>query len=104
VRRIKVSVYMLCSLMAGLSALLVIGWLGSVTNALGLTYELRVIASSVIGGTNLMGGEGTAYGSVRRSSSSSATRWCSQECGFSCRKVMIYRYVAVCCRTQAARG
>ena len=64
VRRIKVSVYMLCSLMAGISALLVIGWLGSVTNALGLTYELRVIASSVIGGTNLMGGEGTAYGSL----------------------------------------
>ncbi len=41
-----------------------IGWLGSVTNALGLTYELRVIAASVIGGANLLGGEGTAYGAL----------------------------------------
>jgi ribose transport system permease protein len=59
---VKVQVYMLCSLMAGVSAILMVGWLGSVTNALGLTYELRVIASTVIGGANLMGGEGTAFG------------------------------------------
>ncbi len=59
---VKVSVYMLSSLMAGISAILMVGWLGSVTNALGLTYELRVIASTVIGGANLMGGEGTAFG------------------------------------------
>lgn len=62
VDRIKVSVYMVCSLMAGISAILMVGWLGSVTNALGLTYELQVIASTVIGGANLMGGEGTAFG------------------------------------------
>ena len=59
---VKLSVYMLSSLMAGISAILMVGWLGSVTNALGLTYELRVIASTVIGGANLMGGEGTAFG------------------------------------------
>jgi ribose transport system permease protein len=62
VDRIKVSVYMLSSLMAGIAAILMVGWLGSVTNALGLTYELQVIASAVIGGANLMGGVGTAYG------------------------------------------
>jgi ribose transport system permease protein len=62
VDRIKVSVYMVSSLMAGISAILMVGWLGSVTNALGLTYELQVIASAVIGGANLMGGVGTAYG------------------------------------------
>jgi ribose transport system permease protein len=62
VDRIKISVYMLCSLMAGISAILMVGWLGSVTNALGLTYELQVIASTVIGGANLMGGQGTAFG------------------------------------------
>jgi ribose transport system permease protein len=62
VDRVKVQVYMLCSLMAGVAAILMVGWLGSVTNALGLTYELRVIASTVIGGANLMGGEGTAFG------------------------------------------
>jgi ribose transport system permease protein len=62
VDQIKVSVYMVSSLMAGISAILMVGWLGSVTNALGLTYELQVIASAVIGGANLMGGIGTAYG------------------------------------------
>ena len=62
VNRIKLSVYMLCGLMAGLSAVLIVGWLGAVTNALGTTYELRVIAATVIGGANLMGGAGGAYG------------------------------------------
>jgi ribose transport system permease protein len=60
----KVSVYMLCALMAGVSAVLIVGWLGAVTNALGTTYELRVIAATVIGGANLMGGEGGAFGAL----------------------------------------
>ncbi len=64
VERIKLSVYMLCSLMAGFSAILMVGWLGAVTNALGMTYELRVIAATVIGGANLMGGEGGAFGAL----------------------------------------
>ena len=64
VELIKLSVYMLCSLMAGLAAILMVGWLGSVTNALGMTYELRVIAATVIGGANLMGGEGGAFGAL----------------------------------------
>jgi ribose transport system permease protein len=64
VRPIKVAVYALSSLMAGLAAVLMVGWQGSVTNGLGFGYELSVIASSVIGGANLMGGAGTALGSV----------------------------------------
>lgn len=39
-----------------------VGWFGSVTNALGLTYELNVIAATVIGGANLMGGVAYALG------------------------------------------
>ena len=64
VDRVKISVYMLSSLMAGVAAVLMVGWLGSVTNALGTGYELSVIASTVIGGANLMGGEGGAFGAV----------------------------------------
>jgi ribose transport system permease protein len=64
VRRIKVSVYVLSATTAGVAAILMVGWLGAVTNGLGLTSELRVIAASVIGGANLMGGVGTAFGSV----------------------------------------
>ena len=62
VERVLVSVYMTCSMTAGLAAFLMVGWFGSVTNALGLTYELNVIAASVIGGANLMGGIGYAIG------------------------------------------
>jgi ribose transport system permease protein len=62
VERVIVSVYVICSLCAGLAAFLIVGWFGSVTNALGLTYELNVIAASVIGGANLMGGVVYAVG------------------------------------------
>ncbi len=62
VERIIVSVYIICSLCAGLAAFLMVGWFGSVTNALGQTYELNVIAASVIGGANLMGGVVFALG------------------------------------------
>ena len=62
VERVIVSVYLTCSLTAALSAFLIVGWFGSVTNALGQTQELNVIAASVIGGANLMGGHGYAIG------------------------------------------
>ncbi|HTO85575.1 MAG TPA: ABC transporter permease [Methylomirabilota bacterium] len=61
VDRLKVSVYVLSGFMTAVSAILTVGWLGSVTNGLGIGYELRVIASTVIGGANLAGGEGGAY-------------------------------------------
>ena len=64
VERILVSVYVVSALMAGLAAFLMVGWLGSVTNALGQNYELRVIAASVIGGANLAGGQGYAVGAA----------------------------------------
>jgi ribose transport system permease protein len=62
VERVIVSVYVISSLCAGLAAFLMVGWFGSVTNALGLTYELNVIAAAVIGGANLMGGVAYAFG------------------------------------------
>ena len=43
---------------------MLVGWQGSAINALGKGYELCVIAATVIGGANLMGGEGSAYGAV----------------------------------------
>ena len=46
-----------------MSTIMIIGWMGSVTNALGMIYELRVIASAVIGGTDLME-VGSAYGAL----------------------------------------
>jgi ribose transport system permease protein len=62
VDRVKVQAYVVSAMTAALSAVMIIGWQGSAINALGMGYELRVIASTVIGGANLMGGEGGAYG------------------------------------------
>ena len=61
---IKVSVYMLSALTAGIAGLLMLGWAGSALSNFGTGYELRVIASSVIGGANLLGGAGSAIGGV----------------------------------------
>jgi ribose transport system permease protein len=64
VKRIKVSVYMFCSFTAGLAGILEVGWLGTITTGLGQGMELTVIAAAVIGGANLSGGIGTAFGAV----------------------------------------
>jgi ribose transport system permease protein len=62
VQRIKLSVYVISGLMAGISAVMLVGWQGAAINAMGQGWELRVIASTVIGGADLMGGAGGAYG------------------------------------------
>jgi len=59
---IKLQAYVVCALTAGIAAVMVVGWQGSAINALGQNYELRAIASTVIGGANLFGGEGGAFG------------------------------------------
>ena len=64
VKRTKVSVYMFCSLCAGIAGILEVGWLGTITTGLGQGMELTVIAAAVIGGANLAGGAGTAFGAV----------------------------------------
>ena len=64
VDRMKLSAYLLSSLMAGLTGILTVAWMGSASNALGSGYELQAIAASVIGGAQLTGGEGGAYGAI----------------------------------------
>jgi ribose transport system permease protein len=61
---LKLSVYVISGLLTAVAAVLMVGWLGSVTNGIGIGYELRVIASTVIGGVNLLGGEGGAFAAV----------------------------------------
>jgi ribose transport system permease protein len=62
VDRVKVTAYVFCSMCAAVAGIMILGWQGSAINAVGTGYELRVIASTVIGGANLMGGEGGAFG------------------------------------------
>jgi len=61
---IKVQAYVLSGLCAAIAGLLSLAWQGSAINGLGEGYELRVIAAAVIGGANLLGGEGGAYGAI----------------------------------------
>lgn len=64
VKRVKLSVYMFSALCAGITGILEVGWLGTITTGLGQGMELQVIAAAVIGGANLSGGIGTAFGAV----------------------------------------
>ncbi|MBP1872019.1 Ribose import permease protein RbsC [Ensifer adhaerens] len=64
VRPIKVGVYMISALSAGVAGIVQTGWLGAVTTNIGAGMELQVIAATVIGGANLAGGTGTALGAL----------------------------------------
>ncbi len=64
VRVIKVAVYMISALSAGIAGIVQTGWLGAVTTNIGAGMELQVIAAAVIGGANLAGGGGTALGAI----------------------------------------
>lgn len=64
VKRILVSVYVLVGLLAGLSGFLLAARLGSAEAVAGVSYELRVIAAVVIGGTSLFGGLGGVGGTI----------------------------------------
>ncbi|TGQ42560.1 MULTISPECIES: ABC transporter permease [unclassified Mesorhizobium] len=64
VRQIKVAVYMISALAAGIAGIIETGWLGAVTTNIGTGMELQVIAATVIGGANLAGGFGTAFGAI----------------------------------------
>jgi ribose transport system permease protein len=61
---IKFQAYVFSAFTASVASLLILGYSGSAINAMGQSYELRVIAATVIGGANLMGGYGTAFGAV----------------------------------------
>jgi ribose transport system permease protein len=64
VNRIKWQAYVFCSFCASLASILMLGYNGSAINAMGAGYELRVIAATVIGGADLLGGAGSAYGAL----------------------------------------
>ncbi|HVY69200.1 MAG TPA: ABC transporter permease [Verrucomicrobiae bacterium] len=64
VERVKLSVYIISGLTAGISALLALGYYGSASSGDGVGYELDVITAAVVGGASLSGGKGTALGAL----------------------------------------
>ncbi len=61
---VKVRVYVLSGLTAGIAGMLSAGYYGSANTATGEGYELTVIAAAVVGGASLSGGRGTAIGAM----------------------------------------
>jgi ribose transport system permease protein len=61
---IKILVYTLSGLCCAVAGLILLSRMVSAQPMAGLGYELPVIAATVIGGTSLMGGEGTILGAL----------------------------------------
>jgi ribose/xylose/arabinose/galactoside ABC-type transport system permease subunit len=64
VARVKTTVYVMSGLLAGLAGALNAAWLASGVTILGVGMELDVIAAVVIGGTLLVGGAGSLFGTL----------------------------------------
>lgn len=62
-RPVKVAVFVLSGLLAGLGGLFQVAYLGSADPNAGIGMELSAIAAVVIGGTSLMGGRGSVVNS-----------------------------------------
>jgi len=62
VKKIKLKIYAICGLMAGIVGVLLVARFNSAQPATGKGWELDAIASTVIGGTSLSGGVGTVLG------------------------------------------
>jgi len=60
----KCVIYSLCGLLSGMAAIILTARLNSAQPIAGIMYELDAIAATVIGGTSLMGGEGTVWGTL----------------------------------------
>ncbi|AOL16547.1 ATPase [Sulfolobus sp. A20] len=61
---VKISLFILCSLLAGFAGLMQSALYGQVIANQGGNLELDAIAAAVIGGTSLFGGEGSVVGGV----------------------------------------
>jgi ribose transport system permease protein len=60
--QIKATVYVLSSLLAACGGIIMTAWLGVAAPTAAEGYELDIIAAAVIGGTSLLGGEGSVLG------------------------------------------
>lgn len=64
VARVKLLVYVIGGVTAGIAAVLALGYYGAASSGDGQGYELTVIAGAVVGGASLFGGKGSALGAV----------------------------------------
>jgi ribose transport system permease protein len=62
VNRVKIAIYSLTGIMAGLAGIIITARFGSSSVTVGPGVELRVLAACIIGGASLNGGEGSILG------------------------------------------
>lgn len=62
--RVKMSCFILCSMLAGFAGTIEVFRLGSALPSIGDGLELQAVAAAVIGGTALTGGVGTVLGAI----------------------------------------
>jgi ribose transport system permease protein len=64
VAQFQMATYVLCSLCAGITGLLLLGWTGYSYLNMGDPYLLTSIAAVVVGGTSILGGRGSLIGTI----------------------------------------
>ncbi|HEV2292524.1 MAG TPA: ABC transporter permease [Tepidisphaeraceae bacterium] len=64
VHRVKLRVYAVSGLLAGLAGLVSLGRFGTISTNSAMGYELTVVAAAVVGGASLAGGRGAALGAL----------------------------------------
>jgi ribose/xylose/arabinose/galactoside ABC-type transport system permease subunit len=61
---VRISAYVLCSLMACVGGIILSGYVGYVDKTLGNTFDLDSIAAAIVGGTAFTGGRGNLLGTA----------------------------------------
>ena len=63
-RRVVFAAFVLSGALAGLAGLMFLARFGNITVVAGLGFELRSVASAVVGGVNIFGGSGSVIGAL----------------------------------------
>lgn len=64
VKKVKIAIYAICGLCAGIAGMIVTARLNSAEPLAGQGYEMDAIAAAVLGGTSMQGGKGNVAGTV----------------------------------------
>jgi ribose/xylose/arabinose/galactoside ABC-type transport system permease subunit len=62
--RVMIACYVICSVLAGIGGLFLLGYVGTVSNWVGQGYELDSVVAAVMGGVALSGGKGGVFGAL----------------------------------------
>ncbi|UOR01358.1 ABC transporter permease [Leucobacter allii] len=64
IKRVRVAVYAISALCAGIAGIIIVGRIGTLQSSLGEGYEFTVITAVIVGGTSLFGGKGSVVGAA----------------------------------------